>query len=284
MVIAAAMKCKTVWRLVSLACVCWLTAACVAVVVHEERSAYSHIRVVDRGPLRALYFLGDADLDVVETVIDRSAPHRLQHAYARAVMAALLYRPEAASGLLVGLGGGAMVRFLNHSFPQVRLDVVEIDPAVVGVAARFFGAGESANTRIHVADGREFLERDRGRYDIILIDAHLHPGTLTDSVGHPASLKSERFFRAVADRLSPGGVVMFNVLSGRESAAYLDAIGKALGPVHRYLPPDTGNIVVFASPHGPLPGEEALRLRAQALDRRGGFGFSFEELLAARSR
>ena len=273
-----------IWRSTCWALCGLLLAACAGVVVHEERSAYSHIRVVDRGHERALYFVGEADIDVVETVIDRRAPHRLQHSYSRSVMAVLLYRQEVASCLLIGLGGGAMVHFLDHYFPRLRLDVVEIDPAVVRVAAQLFGVRESATTRIHVADGREFLERSGGRYDVMLIDAHLHPGEDTDRMGHPESLKTEAFYRSVAERLNPGGVVMFNVLRSGESEAYLDGIRKAFGRLHIYQPPGTGNLVVFASPHGPLPSEADLRARAQALDRDSAFGFSFEKLLAARTR
>ena len=261
-----------------------LLAACAGVVVHEVRSEYSHIRVVDFGSQRALYFLGNADIDVVETLIDLREPHVLQHAYSRAVMAGLLYRPEISSCLLIGLGGGAIVRFLNHHFPRLRLDVVEIDPVVVRVAREFFGATEAPGTRIHVADGRDFLERSPARYDLILIDAHLHPDARTDSTGHPLSLKSAPFYRSVRERLHAGGIVMFNIIGGRDSDAYVEDIRKAFGAIDIYRPAGAGNVIVFASAREAFPGEDDLRARAQAFDRRGGYGFSFEQLLAARDR
>lgn len=258
-----------------------LLAACAGVVVHESRSEYSRIRVVDFGSQRALYFVGDADVDVVETLIDLREPHVLQHAYSRAVMAGLLYRPGPSSCLLIGLGGGAIVRFLNHHWPELRLDVVEIDPEVVRVAREYFGTVESPGTRIHVADGREFLERSSARYDLILIDAHLHPDARTDSTGHPLSLRSEPFYRSVRDRLAPGGVVMFNMIAGRDSGSYLESLRGAFPAVDVFRPAGTGNLIVFASPRGPLAGEAELRARAKALDQRGGFGFAFADLLGA---
>ncbi|TAK79771.1 MAG: hypothetical protein EPO20_30830 [Betaproteobacteria bacterium] len=262
----------------------WLSvAACAGVTVHEVRSEYSYIRVVDSGSQRALYFIGDSDLDVVETQIDLRAPHVLQHAYAQTAMAALLYRPRAESCLLIGLGGGAMVRFLNHHFPRLRLDVVEIDPVVVRVAREYFGTTESSGTRIHVADGREFLQRGGARYDLILIDAHLHPDPRTDRSGHPLSLQGADFYRSVRERTNPGGVVMFNMLRGRDSDAYVEGIRRAFAAVDVYRPRDTGNVIAFAS-SGALAGESELRARAQAFDRRGGYGFSFEQLLGARER
>jgi len=262
-------------------CSALLLAACTGVVVHETRSEYSRIRVVDHGSQRALYFVGDADLDVVETLIDLRQPHVLQHAYSRTAMAGLLYRPEPSSCLLIGLGGGAIVRFLNHHWPALALDVVEIDPEVVRVAREYFGTVESPGTRIHVADGREFLERSTARYDLILIDAHLHPDARTDSTGHPLSLRSDSFYRSVQDRLAPGGVVMFNMIAGRDSASYLESLRGAFPAVDVYRPAGTGNMIVFASPRDPLASEAELRARARALDRRGGFGFAFADLPGA---
>ncbi|TAN53515.1 MAG: hypothetical protein EPN19_09070 [Betaproteobacteria bacterium] len=245
------------------------------------RSEYSHIRVVDSGSQRALYFIGDSDLDVVETQIDLRAPHVLQHAYAQTAMAALLYPPQAESCLLIGLGGGAMVRFLNRHFPRLRLDVVEIDPVVVRVAREYFGTTESPGTRIHVADGRELLQRSVARYDLILVDAHLHPEVRTDSSGHPLSLKSSAFYASVRVRLNPGGVAMFNMIRGRDSDAYVDSIRREFKAIDIYRPAGTGNVIVFAAAEA-LANEDELRVRARAFDRRGGFGFSFEQLLDAR--
>lgn len=251
--------------------------------MHEVRSEYSHIRVIDSGSQRALHFVGESDVDVVETQIDLRAPHVLQHAYAQTAMAALLYPPQAGSCLLIGLGGGAMVRFLNRHFPRLQLDVVEIDPAVVRVAREYFGIAESPGTRIHVADGRDFLERGGARYDVILIDAHLHPDPRTDSMGHPLSLKSSAFYAGVRARLSPGGVAMFNVIRGRDSDAYVNGIHNEFGVIDVYRPAGTGNVIVLAS-SGTLPDEDELRARARQFDRRGVRGFSFERLLDGRER
>jgi len=269
---------------VALAALCFLLASCQGVLVHEVRSSYSHIQVFDSGNQRALSFGGDAFPRVIETLMDLRQPHVLQHGYSQAAMAGFLYRPQAASCLLIGLGGGAMVRFINHHFPDVRLDVVEIDPAMVTVAREFFGTVAGPRTRIMVADGRDYLERAAERYDLVLIDAHLHPGERTDSMGHPLSLKSEEFYRSIHGRLNPGGVVMFNVLVGSDERGYVASIRRAFAATDVYRPRGTGNVIVFAAPHASLAGEAELRERARAFDRRGGYGFSFERVLADLDR
>jgi spermidine synthase len=272
------------WQRAALAALYFVLAACQSVLVHEVQSPYSHIRVYDSGGRRAIYFGGDESTRVVETLMDLRHPHVLQHGYAHAAMAGFLYRPQPESCLLVGLGGGAMVRFINHHFPDVRLDVVEIDAAMVAVARDYFGTSAGPRTRILVEDGRDYLERATERYDLVLIDAHLHPGERTDATGHPLSLKSEAFYRSIQRRLNPGGVVMFNILSGPDARRYVESVRRAFAATEVYHPRGTGNLIVFASAQGPLAGDAELRQRARDLDRRGGYGFSFERLLDDRQR
>jgi spermidine synthase len=261
---------------------CALLAACAGTPVYEGRSEYSHIQVVDRGSQRALLFVDDqGNADVTQTLIDRNAPERLQHAYARAMMAGLVYPPETKSVLLVGLGGGAFVHFMNRYFPELRLDVVELDPAVVKVARDYFGTKESARTRIFVADGRDFLQRATERYDLILLDAHLHPGSATDKTGHPLSLQTQVFYKSLYERLAPGGVALFNLIARGEERAYIASICRAFAGTELLWTPGRGNVIVIAAPNR-LPSDRTLQERAAVLDRGGSYGFSFVSLIEVR--
>ena len=259
-----------------------LLASCQAALVYEVRSSYSHIQVVDHGSRRALVFLGEKPSDAIETVIDLREPHRLLHPYARTMTAGLIYRPDASACLLVGLGGGALVRFLNHHFPEISLDVVEIDPVVVSVSREFFGTGPGPRTRIFVEDGLQYLRRVPARYDLILMNAHLHPGAGTDSAGMPLHLQEVAFLRSLHERLRPGGVVMFNMIASGDTATYIRNIRAAFPAVEIFRPLGSGNIIVMGA--GSRPPDSELRERARSLDRRGGHGFSFDRLLDERSR
>ena len=258
-----------------------LLAACVGVTVHEEKTQYSHVRVIDYGSLRSLYF-GEKGTDIVQTAIDRERPHRLLHGYAQSMMAGLLYRPDAESMLLIGLGGGAIVRYVNHGFPAMRLDVVEIDPAIVRVARDWFGTTEGPRTRIIVADGHEYLRRSTERYDVILLDAYLHPGPLTDKTGYPLTLKSSAFYRAIHERLRPEGVVLFNLIDGKDGEAYLASIRSAFAAAEVFRVPGGGNQIVVAKPVGRIPDEATLRANAARLDAGRDQGFTFREILERR--
>jgi spermidine synthase len=239
--------------------------------------------VIDYGSRRALYFVGDKELDLVETLIDLQEPYRLQHPYTQAMTAGLVYRPDPSSVLLVGLGGGALVRFLNHYFPAVQLDVVEIDPAVVEVARDYFGTWPAPGTRILVADGRDFLARSTERYDLILLDAHLYPSELTDGTGHPLSLRTEALYRSLHERLRPGGVVLINMIAGRDGSSYMAGVCRAFAAVDVLAVAESTNRIVVATADGPMPEAAALRHRARSLDQNGNYGFSFERQLDIRT-
>lgn len=257
-------------------------ASCQAATVHEIRSPYSHIQVTDHGTRRAMVFVGDSGLEAVETLIDLREPHKLQHPYARTMMSGLVYRPDATASLLVGLGGGALVRFLNHHFPQMALDVVEIDPVVVSVSREFFYLEPGPRTRIFVEDGLAYLRRVSDRYDLIFMNAHLHPGKSTDAAGMPLHFQEAGFLKSLHERLRPGGVVMFNMIGSRDTPNYIANIRAAFPFVQVLRPLGSGNLIAVGA--GSRPTDAELRERAQALDRRGDFGFSFDRLLDERRK
>ena len=270
------------------ALLCGLLAACQGVPVHEVRSAFSHIRISDYGAQRMMLFV-DADGDTtVETVMHRDQPHRLQHPYSHTLMAGLLYLPDPpnpSASLLVGLGGGAVVRFLNHEFPGMQLDVVEIDPVVVQMAREFFGTVPGSRTRLLVEDAFEYLRRTDERYDIIFMDAHLRPREETDASGQPLRLKTAAFLRSLHERLNPGGVVVFNLMEGSHTGADIATLRAAFAQAVVFRSAWRGNLIVVALQAGGRVDDEELGRRARELDRRSGRGmrgFSFEGLLEER--
>ncbi|UTI63344.1 fused MFS/spermidine synthase [Paraconexibacter antarcticus] len=105
---------------------------------------------------------------------------------------------------VLGNAAGTTARAYNHFFPQTIVDGVEIDRALSGVGRRFFGLRPSPRLRLHTADARPFLRRNRGKWDLIIVDAYRQPYV-------PFYLSTVEFFRLVSDRLNPGGSVIVNV-------------------------------------------------------------------------
>ena len=106
---------------------------------------------------------------------------------------------------LVNLGSaaGTVARGLNHYFPEMAIDAVEIDPDVTEVGRELFDLG-AANITTHAADARPWIQAQDATYDSILVDAYRQPYI-------PFYLTTREFFDVVRDRLAPGGTVSVNV-------------------------------------------------------------------------
>lgn len=116
----------------------------------------------------------------------------------------LLFQREARQVLVIGLGSGVTAGAVALH-PVERVDVIEIEPAVIE-AATFFAKenrGVLENPRVHlaIADGRNFLLASDARYDVIISEPS---NPWMRGMGNLFSLE---FYELVARRLAPRGVV-----------------------------------------------------------------------------
>ena len=117
--------------------VCWTPAA--ARIVHSESSLYQNILVSQVDTVRCMQFTVRKN-QRNQSCVDTKAPRHLVFAYTRMMMAALLLNPSPTRILMVGLGGGSLPTALAELFPDAAIDVVEIDPGVLGAYAIRDGA------------------------------------------------------------------------------------------------------------------------------------------------
>jgi spermidine synthase len=129
--------------------------------------------------------------------------------------------------------------------------------------------------RIHVADGRKFIESVRQPYDAIFLDAFG-----SDAV--PAHLTTQEFLRAVRRAVSPGGVVIGNIWDRAYNRLY-DSMVRTYREVFDELfvvaVADSGNRILLALPRRqPLTRDEMTRFvrNSQAAKR---FRFDMGELV-----
>ncbi len=251
------------------------------VLEHEETSAYSTIRVRRDGDVRLLTFVRDDGRELVQSRVDLTAPQTLASPYARSMFASYLYQPQPRRVLVVGLGGGAMVRFLAHHAPGVRVDAVEIDPVVVRLADQYFGVRSGGNVRVVTADAVAFIEAIDEPYDVIFMDAFLRPSGDTDGTGVPTRLKTVAFLGRVKAALAPGGVVAFNINQHAGVADDIAAVSEVFGPVAIYGAAPADNDVVIAM-SGAMAADADLTARTGALDQRFAGSLSFADILRLR--
>jgi spermidine synthase len=106
--------------------------------------------------------------------------------------------------LLVGFGSGMTASALAAYPGLERLDVVEIEPAVVAAAPLLAPLNRDvlSDRRVHVTfdDARNFLFTAREKYDLIVSEPS------NPWIAGVATLFTREFYVAVRDRLAPGGV------------------------------------------------------------------------------
>ena len=232
-------------------------------------SEVSTIRVSDRGDIRTLYFRRDDGRQAIESQMDMREPHRLRLRYTRSMFASYLFVPDPQRVLIIGLGGGAMVRFLERYEPTLFVDAVDVDPAVVALSTAHFGARASAHIRLIAADGlRHLQDAEDGCYDVVYLDAFLGGRQTTDDSGVPLHLKTPAFHALVRRKLGRSGVAVFNLHLERGLAAEVAPLRRAYGGAHRFEVPRSRNHVIVATNAGTTADLPALRAAAAVADPR----------------
>ena len=233
--------------------------AAVGQVLHREQSLYHTILVVAE-PTRLCLKFSVRDNTRNQSCVDPHDPKRMVFGYTRMMMAALLVVPEPQTVLMAGLGGGTLATALAELLPDVQIDVVEIDPAVVEAARAYFDFQETERVRIHIRDARVFVKRalQRGRqYDLVILDAYSG-----DYI--PEHLMTAEFLDETRRLLAPGGAVAANTfatsrLYDHESETYRLVFGEFFN-----LRVSTSNNRVILATNGPLPDKATLRANSRA--------------------
>lgn len=247
---------------VMLACALQIAATGAAgTVLHEQSSPFGPIVVTDEGDgLRALRFGRDG---VRQSLVKPGDPEHLGLAYTPVALAGLALCNEPRRMLVIGLGGGTLPAFLRRHYPAAEIDAVDINPEVVAVAKDWFGFSEDARMRIHVADGRNFIEAVRQPYDAIFLDAF-------GAEAVPMHLTTREFLGAVRRALRPDGVVIGNIWSIATKppyAAMVRTYRETFDTLHVLRVAGTNNRILYALPRQqPLQRRELAAMARQLSD------------------
>lgn len=240
--------------------------------LHAERSLYREVLVYETGRVRCMCFTRQCRIGR-QTCMDMRKPDRIVMGYPQMMLASLYVNPSPRSVLIIGLGGGTIPRALTRVAPNARVDVVEIDPAVVKVAREYFDFAPGANVRVVEADGRVYVKRalrEGRRYDLVMLDAFDHEYI-------PEHLLTREFLTEVKTLLTPGGVLAANTFSSSRLYDHESTTYEAVFP--RFFNLKRDNRVVIAV-NGPMPQPAQLRTNSARFDAAfDSFGFSAERLL-----
>jgi spermidine synthase len=235
-------------------------------ILEERDTQYTHLRVSDDGGVRILW-LGSH----LHSSQRLDNPRELVFAYTQAMQRAMCAADRPIRRvLLLGVGGGTLVRSVRALEPASVIDAVDVDPAVIQAAHRWFDS-PTDRVRYIVADARRFLADGGAPYDAILMDAYA-----SDHL--PPHLLTREFFALAAERLARGGIFALNLVGRLQTdvpGSVAQTIDTAFGRVDVYdADPNRPrllmrNLVVLAGDR-PEPDRQCLRGVERALGMYGG--------------
>jgi spermidine synthase len=224
--------------------------------------------IIEDGRTRRLYF----NLRAVQSAMRFDDPFALDFAYTRKMMAFLLFVPDPADVLMVGLGGGSLAKFCHRHLPRARLTVVEVNPDVIALRHEFC-IPDDPRLRIVQADAVDFLPQAEADTDVLLLDGF-------DGDGIAPAFLDPAFYQAARRRLRPEGVLAAN-FAGPESAwlSHYSLLSEAFaGRVHLGCVAGGENRIAFAFADSGYPLDWA-GLHAQASGLSGRLPLDFSVLV-----
>jgi len=120
------------------------------------------------------------------------------------------FEPNPMDVLMIGGSAYTYPRDFIKNYPNVKVDVVEIDPGMTEIARKYFGLKDEKNLAIYHQDARIYLNENKKKYDVIFGDAFNSASAI------PFQLTTKEAVRKEYDALNGGGVIMVNILSAIE--------------------------------------------------------------------
>ncbi len=120
------------------------------------------------------------------------------------------FNPKFQKTLIIGGAAYSFPKEYLRSYPDKKIDVVEIDPQMTEAARKYFNLQDSPNLQIFHEDGRVFFNQNTTKYDVILIDA------FTSIYSVPFQLTTVEAVREMSKSLNENGVIIVNLISAFE--------------------------------------------------------------------
>jgi len=195
--------------------------------IYEKETAYSYVTVRRQSTQPDKRVLMLDKLAHSKIVMDDIT--NLQYFYTRiyaAVTSALSAGKEKLSILVIGGGGYVYPRYVERTWPESLIEVVEIDPGVTEAAIKAFGLEPQTGIKTLTMDARNYVDEllksgERGRYDFIYEDA-------VNDFSVPFQLITEQFNNKIAKLLSEDGVYMLTLIDIYDHGHFLGAVVNTL--------------------------------------------------------
>ena len=176
--------------------------------------------------------------------------------------------------LFIGLGAGVMPMFLRRLYPETKMDIVEIDPAIKPIAEKYFGFKPDKKMQVITKDGRVFINNCKTRYDIIFIDAY-------NAKEIPFQLTTLEFFEHIKRSLTSNGLIVANIANfGKMDFIFSEfkTVHKTFANIAVFVCPGQTNFVLFASQKNNFD-KNKMQAKSKAIDKKYDWNFNLTPFL-----
>lgn len=233
--------------------------------IHRLFDRDAAVEVSEKDGVRYLHLSSST----VQSAMKVSDPVELVLSYTRAMMAFLLFAPEPAHTVMIGLGGGSLPKFCYHRLPGARVTVIESNEKVIAVARQHFVVpDDDARFQVELGQGETWMAAHPRSCDVLMVDGY-------DGHAQVDALSTEDFYAAARRALDPDGVLVVNLWSSvREFDVYLQRIERCFETVLCVPAERRGNVIALAFCRRPRELRwTALRTRARELEAVYGLEF-----------
>ena len=153
---------------------------------------------------------------------------------------------------VLGAGAYTIPKTLASYFPELTIDVFEIDQKIPVVAEEYFNLREYTNITTIIGDPRLLIPKRAKKYDLIFNDIY------HSFISVPSHVVSQEFMKTMKDHLTPDGLYMMSFIAqskgeGSELVHHINSTAESMFTDVRVLvignPEETGvySFVLFAS-------------------------------------
>ncbi len=211
-------------------------------IIHRSTDEFGELLITDSTLFRTLYFGNNRK----QSAMYLQDPDILALNYTQAMMSSLIFNASPKNALMIGLGGGSMIKFLLKHSPTTAIDGVEIRPSIIRLAHAYFRLPEQhPSLQLHHADAQQFLadKPTSQSYDLISLDAF-------NSTGPASIMHTHSFLHNCKNSLNNNGILCINLWTRREDhfKKKMKIINKIFGKACLALEIDklAGNALIFA--------------------------------------
>ncbi len=180
-------------------------------VLYQTDGFYSHLKVFERTINDKTFRFLKNDVNHSSAIIPGSPTPVFT--YTQLADMFTVNNPDATKYLVLGGGSYTIPRTIHHLYPEMHIDVSEIEPGLFPIAHKYFELPETPLITNYEQDARVFLQSTTTQYDVIFSDV------MNSGLFIPPHVATVEFFETFKSRLAPDGIAILNYIGALDTSS-----------------------------------------------------------------